>query len=239
MGCGLAIGMEEARKALLPSPPARRLKDNAVSFGLALLSRPQPPRGVVTVSYEKLLLRYHNQKYRNKKSLPCSQVFQYRFNGSVDFARNFSDYENGFGSLLGEFWLGLKTVQEIVAQGRTELRLDLTASGGKQAYEVFDNFRLGNAPDYTLHIDRGVGTAGDTVGSGLSYHNGMKFYTYDHDNTYSCAHNHGGGFWFNNCAVVNLNGQFVKSGDKGVIYYDFNSVKTLASTKMMMRRFTD
>jgi hypothetical protein len=33
-------------------------------------------------------------------------VFQYRFNGSVDFYRNFSDYERGFGSLDGEFWLG-------------------------------------------------------------------------------------------------------------------------------------
>ncbi|XP_053389529.1 ficolin-1-A-like, partial [Mercenaria mercenaria] len=128
---------------------------------------------------------------------------------------------------------GLKTVQEIAAQGRTELRLDLTASGGKQVYEVFDHFRLGNAPDYTLHIDHGVGTAGDHYG--LSFQNSMKFYTYDHDNTYSCAQNHGGGFWFSNCAYVNLNGQFAHGGDKGVTYNDFNGA--LATTKMMMRRF--
>ncbi|XP_052233337.1 ficolin-1-like [Dreissena polymorpha] len=32
-------------------------------------------------------------------------IFQRRFNGSVDFYRNFSDYENGFGNVAGEYWL--------------------------------------------------------------------------------------------------------------------------------------
>ncbi|WAR29968.1 ANGL1-like protein [Mya arenaria] len=34
-------------------------------------------------------------------------VFQYRFNGSVDFYRNFASYEHRFGSVHGEFWMDI------------------------------------------------------------------------------------------------------------------------------------
>ncbi|XP_052239828.1 angiopoietin-2-like isoform X2 [Dreissena polymorpha] len=33
-------------------------------------------------------------------------VFQRRVNGSVDFLQNFASYENGFGDVHGEFWMG-------------------------------------------------------------------------------------------------------------------------------------
>jgi hypothetical protein len=48
----------------------------------------------------------------------------------------------------------------MVSRGKTELRLDLTAADGTSVYETFQNFSLVEKPDYTLHIDKGVGTAG-------------------------------------------------------------------------------
>lgn len=40
-------------------------------------------------------------------------VIQNRFNGSVDFYRNWTDYKNGFGSVDGEFWLGLERIHAV------------------------------------------------------------------------------------------------------------------------------
>ncbi|XP_053387889.1 fibrinogen C domain-containing protein 1-like isoform X2 [Mercenaria mercenaria] len=173
-------------------------------------------------------------------------VFQYRFNGSVDFYRNFTEYENGFGNLETEFWLGLKSVQEMASQGKTELRLDLTAADGTTVYETFQNFYLDEGPNYTLHIDPGTGTAGDS--QGLSYNNGHHFSTYDVDrdaNSQNCAVSRHAGWWYKSCSYVNLNGEYVTPGTKrtngelgGMVYNGgiFQHTRSLKVVKMMFRQ---
>ncbi|XP_053390901.1 thrombospondin-2-like [Mercenaria mercenaria] len=165
-------------------------------------------------------------------------VFQNRFDGSVNFTRKFLEYINGFGSITGEFWLGLKYIEEMSAQGSTELRIDLTAADNSHVYEVYPNFHLGTNPGYNLHVNKGAGTAGDR--SGLSYHNGRPFLTYDHDTVHICALGSGGGWWYGYCADVNLNGKYFTPGTdhgiEGMFYRNFKNTESLKTSKIMFRR---
>ncbi|XP_052786631.1 ficolin-2-like [Mya arenaria] len=79
-------------------------------------------------------------------------VFQHRMNGKVDFYRNFSSYENGFGSLQGEFWLGLKLMNEMTSRTSNDLRIDITRGSGSTGYAVYADFSVGAGSNYTLHV---------------------------------------------------------------------------------------
>ena len=57
-------------------------------------------------------------------------VVQRRRDGSVDFNRGWVDYEDGFGSLTGEFWYGLRPLHYLTNQGQWEMRIDFTLTDG-------------------------------------------------------------------------------------------------------------
>ncbi|XP_060555447.1 fibropellin-1-like isoform X5 [Ruditapes philippinarum] len=170
-------------------------------------------------------------------------VFQYRFNGSVDFYRNFAQYENGFGNLHSEFWLGLKHIREIANRGRTDLRIDLEAADGAKAFETFENFSLSAGPAFTLHIGNTIASLNISKRNSFVYHNGVKFTTYDHDadNDFAdnCAVEWHGAWWYLNCYEANLNGNFLFPGTydyHGMVYKSFNSIQSLQKSKMMLRK---
>ncbi|XP_045186126.2 microfibril-associated glycoprotein 4-like [Mercenaria mercenaria] len=171
-------------------------------------------------------------------------VFQNRFDGSVEFYRNLSEYIKGFGDINGEFWLGLGNLQELVALGPSELRIDVSSLGGSEGYETFQDFSISPGPGYTLNIALGIGTIGDSTSQGLSFNNNGYFSTFDRDMDQSsthCASFNEGAWWYTSCMYVHLNGQYCTPGTticgyRGMIYYSFLNLESFLTSRMMFRR---
>ena len=134
-------------------------------------------------------------------------VFQRRQDGSVDFYRNWTDYEDGFGNLTGEFWLGLGKINRLTKEQSNTLRVDLGDFDGNTTYAQYTTFSIDDSTtEYNLTVG---GYSAGTAGDSLAYHNGRKFSTRDNDNaSYHCAQYWHGGWWFGNCFHSHLNGPY-------------------------------
>lgn len=81
-------------------------------------------------------------------------VFQKRLDGSVDFYLNWTNYKTGFGSLNGEFWLGLDRIHRLTNSSNNKLRVDLEDMSGNTAYAEYSVFTVGNdATKYQLNVN--------------------------------------------------------------------------------------
>ena len=176
-------------------------------------------------------------------------VFQRRQDGSVDFYRNWTDYEEGFGDLSGEFWLGLSKVHRLTSNGTNSLRVDLGDFENNTAYAQYSTFSIGdNTTEYTLNVGGYSGTAGDALnGVGGHYLNGMKFSTKDNDNDNDegndyCAIHYKGAWWFNACMQSHLNAPYHPNGGPvnswtGILWYNWKgNTYSLKFTEMKVRR---
>ncbi|CAG2247827.1 Angiopoietin-related protein 1,Angiopoietin-related protein 4,Ficolin-1-A,Angiopoietin-1,Fibrinogen C domain-containing protein 1,Ryncolin-1,Tenascin-N,Angiopoietin-related protein 7,Angiopoietin-related protein 6,Ficolin-3,Fibrinogen C domain-containing protein 1-B,Fibroleukin,Fibrinogen-like protein 1,Ficolin-1,Ficolin-1-B,Fibrinogen beta chain,Angiopoietin-4,Tenascin-R,Ryncolin-2,Techylectin-5B,Fibrinogen C domain-containing protein 1-A,Microfibril-associated glycoprotein 4,Fibrinogen-like protein A,Ryn len=137
-------------------------------------------------------------------------VFQSRMNGSTDFYRRWIGYENGFGNLTSEFWLGNYFIHLLTSTGNYKLFIHLEDFEGNFAYAEYFDFSLGDsATNYRIEVGGYCGTAGDS----LSSHNGTMFSTIDKDNDkrsrFSCARNFKGAWWYKACHTANLNGEYL------------------------------
>lgn len=137
-------------------------------------------------------------------------VFQRRSDGSVDFYRDWATYKQGFGSQLGEFWLGNDNIHALTAQGSSELRVDLVDFEGNRQFAKFTSFMMaGEAEKYKLVLGAFVeGSAGDS----LTSHKNNAFSTKDQDNdrvAENCAVQYQGAWWYYECHVSNLNGRYL------------------------------
>ncbi|NWV34126.1 FCN1 protein, partial [Grantiella picta] len=136
-------------------------------------------------------------------------VFQRRWDGSVNFLRDWDSYKRGFGNELTEFWIGNDNIHFLTSLGPCELRIDLRDFENNYYFAKYASFRvLGESEKYRLVLgDFLGGNAGDS----LSYHRDMPFSTTDQDNdmsSFNCATEYKGAWWYNDCHYSNLNGMY-------------------------------
>ena len=92
----------------------------------------------------------------------------------VNFNRNWTAYEKGFGNLDTEFWYGLEELHCLTQRGQWEMRVDYKFNNGTWSYLHYNQFGIGSAnEEYPL-------TVGGFTGVGIDHFathplNGMKF----------------------------------------------------------------
>ena len=148
-------------------------------------------------------------------------VFQRRKDGSQNFYLPWNNYVNGFGNIGGEFFLGLEKIHRLTQKSNSELRVELEEWSGSKSYAKYSSFAVGkSALKYPLTVSGYSGNAGDS----MSYHNGMKFSTYDQDNDMwdqNCAQRFKGAWWYKACHQSNLNGAYLGTPANGGTYTSY------------------
>ncbi|XP_053696224.1 ficolin-2-like [Sabethes cyaneus] len=166
-------------------------------------------------------------------------VIHRRFDGTLNFNRTWTEYRDGFGSLQGEYWLGLEKMHQITRNDNYELLVVMTSFNGTTKSARYQRFIVASEFEkYKLILGQFVG--GD-AGDSFSSHDGLMFSTLDRDNDSfdnSCATLHKSGWWFQKCYAVNLNGHY-EAGKTGasMSWYRFsNSYDCLKEARMLIRK---
>uniref|UniRef100_A0A3B3YMP7 Fibrinogen C-terminal domain-containing protein n=1 Tax=Poecilia mexicana TaxID=48701 RepID=A0A3B3YMP7_9TELE len=135
-------------------------------------------------------------------------VIQQRRDGSMNFDQPWEKYENGFGELQGEFWLGLKKMYSLASQGNSVLRIQLEDWKQNRHFIEYRFYLEGPDSDYAIQLEYLSGS----LPNPLSNHTGVVFSTKDRDNgrhwASRCSHPQSGGWWFSSCGDTNLNERY-------------------------------
>ncbi|XP_054482836.1 angiopoietin-related protein 4 [Anoplopoma fimbria] len=142
-------------------------------------------------------------------------VIQRRQDGSVDFDQRWQAYEKGFGSLNGEFWLGLEKTHAIAKDAGYILNIQLSDWSGDVASVRFPFQLGGEETKYSLKIQKTDAYSSLESSLGTDATSGLPFSTHDQDNDQkndtNCAKHLSGGWWFSNCGRSNLNGRYFQT----------------------------
>jgi len=172
-------------------------------------------------------------------------VFQHRFNGSVDFDKEWQHYKIGIGSVDGEFWLGNDLLHYLTTVHESEIYIHAGRFNGETRFSKYSSFRVDSEENkYRLYL----ATVFDGINS-LSQNNLMNFTTVlsdnDNNNRYNCAKIGGfarGGFWYKHCTEFFPNAEYQHQEEcetnKGIIWrsYWLEKEQSLKWTELMLRR---
>ncbi|XP_049293970.1 angiopoietin-related protein 1-like [Anopheles funestus] len=171
-------------------------------------------------------------------------VIQQRTDGSVNFFRDWKDYKHGFGTLRGEFWLGLEQIHRLTNVAPHELAVLLEDFDGVKAEARYQRFRIAaETLNYAITELGNCNPCG--AGDAMRIHLNESFSTYDHDKSkaaFNCAAVFKGGWWFYRCHRCHLNGDYLRGklteaqDSQGLMWMEFRGDKySLKKTKMMIR----
>ncbi|XP_033624678.1 ficolin-3-like [Asterias rubens] len=135
-------------------------------------------------------------------------VIQRRQDGSVDFLRNWVDYQVGFGNMSGEFWLGNDNLRALTEfTGLWKLKIEMVDSDGNEVFAEYGHFKI-SGEYFKLQV--GLYNAINSTGlDALSWHNGKMFTTKDKDNNAQTETGQiTGGWWYWRGYDANLHGMY-------------------------------
>uniref|UniRef100_A0A1I8JFS2 Fibrinogen C-terminal domain-containing protein n=1 Tax=Macrostomum lignano TaxID=282301 RepID=A0A1I8JFS2_9PLAT len=109
-------------------------------------------------------------------------LIQQRVRGNLSFARNWTEYENGFGDGY-DFWIGLRIINELTGNSPRLLRVEAVTWSNVLYVCEYSNFTVGNSTtNYTMNYGSYLTASSNTSMDSLNYHRGRPFTTIDRDN---------------------------------------------------------
>ena len=185
-------------------------------------------------------------------SLVFERTIQRRISDSVDFDRDWNDYVNGFGEEDGNYWMGLEEIHQLTTTHDVSLFIDIETFEGEPFTMKLQTFSVSDAESNYAWNYSGFSQSSDRVERNVFpvENNGLMFTTRDRDNdnmeSNNCAAStHRGGWWYQNCGWINLNGYY--RGDVTPTYagifvryidttaYSIAASKAVKSVEMIIR----
>ncbi|XP_045169269.2 fibrinogen-like protein 1 [Mercenaria mercenaria] len=168
---------------------------------------------------------------RFESGIPAISIMQQKY-GTVNFARGWYDYVNGFGSTASDdYWSGLEHMKSLTDAGYH--RLVVTLQDWKNIIKTiqYNYFVLGPANQrYPLHIGEYISS--HILPDDFWHSNGMPFATIDVPDTRNCAVNMRAGWWYNYCTYALPTGRYYFGGPytpsgsfyDGIFYSDWHGM---------------